>query len=70
MVVSQLYSCGLSLTTDPVKPKPIAVKSKVWFCLENYFTVLLIKIFSHLYFLLLFNSMTMLKIEKKVIFDW
>lgn len=29
MVVSQLYSCGLSLTADPIKPKPIAVKSKV-----------------------------------------
>lgn len=29
MVVSQLYSCGLSLTTDPIKPKPVVVKSKV-----------------------------------------
>lgn len=46
MVVSQLYSCGLSITTDPVKPKPIAVKSKVWFCLENYITLFLMKFFS------------------------
>ena len=30
MIVSQLYSCGLDLSGDPVKPKPIAVKSKVW----------------------------------------
>jgi hypothetical protein len=29
MIVSQLYSCGLNLTGDPIKPKPIAVKSKV-----------------------------------------
>jgi hypothetical protein len=30
MVVSQLASCGLNIGVDTTKPKPIAVKSKVW----------------------------------------
>ena len=29
MIMSQLSSCGLDMTTDADKPEPIAIKSKV-----------------------------------------
>lgn len=36
MVVSQLYSCGLNINVDTTKPKPIAVKVKVWLLKKIY----------------------------------
>jgi hypothetical protein len=28
MIIGQMYSCGLDMTHEPIKPAPIALKSK------------------------------------------